>query len=83
MENQYAAILLSFPPESTPRDNAVYDNAAKNHLSQLSRILKENSAELIAYGPQLLEVRNPSTPCLEYLASELTYPSCHSCLIQL
>ena len=71
--DQYAQVLLSFPPETLPSDNESYDKAAKIHLSQLSRILRETSADLIEFGPELIEVRSlspvlPSTsPLLAHL----------------
>ena len=61
--DQYASVLLSFPPETPPADNESYDRAAKSHLNQLSRILKEKSADLIEFGPALIEVSSPSA-CL-------------------
>lgn len=77
--DQYAVVLLSFPPDlpapespesptPTPHDYAAYDKAAKNHLNQLSHLLKENSADLITHGPQLLGVR-PSRLSLHWLRS--------------
>ncbi len=56
--DQYATVLLSFPPDTTPHDDIhLYDKAAKHHLNQLSQILKENSADLIKDGPRFLDVR--------------------------
>ncbi|RYP55368.1 hypothetical protein DL768_000123 [Monosporascus sp. mg162] len=66
--DQYAAVLLSFPPEDTPPDLESYDKAVKNHLNQVTRILKDRSADLITYGPQILELLNPAVHSLSYLA---------------
>ncbi|CAJ2502862.1 Uu.00g102560.m01.CDS01 [Anthostomella pinea] len=66
--DQYASALLAFPPETDLNDNALYDQAARSHLNKLSKLLKERSNELVTYGPQLLELLDPSVNSLSYLA---------------
>lgn len=69
--DQYASVLLSFPPEgeaTTPRDNETYDRAVNVHLTKVSRILREQSADLIQYGPELLQLLDPAVNSLSYLA---------------
>ncbi|KAI1081181.1 hypothetical protein F5B20DRAFT_537136 [Whalleya microplaca] len=66
--DQYASTLLSFPPEPLPLDNDSYDKFAKGHLNKVSRLLKDRSADLIARGPQLLELLDPAVNSLSYLA---------------
>ena len=75
--DEYASILLSFPPEPIPSDNVTYDKAVKGHLNRISHILKEKSADLIQFGPQLLEVSFPltSVPRLtSYTLTDLRQP---------
>ena len=62
--DEYASVLLSFPPEPIPSDNVTYDKAVKGHLNRISHILKEKSADLIQFGPQLLEVNLFPSPSL-------------------
>ncbi|KAI1502784.1 hypothetical protein F5X99DRAFT_377370 [Biscogniauxia marginata] len=66
--DRYAPILLAFPPEDQFIDNDGYDKAVKTHLGRLTRILKEDSADLALNGPQLLELLNPAVNSLSYLA---------------
>ncbi|KAH9999768.1 hypothetical protein F4779DRAFT_605114 [Xylariaceae sp. FL0662B] len=66
--DQYASTLLAFPPEAHHVDNETYDKVVKSHLTKLSKLLKDRSADLIAHGPQLLELLNPALNSLSYLA---------------
>ncbi|KAI1389774.1 uncharacterized protein F4822DRAFT_399662 [Hypoxylon trugodes] len=77
--DKLASTLLAFPPEANlaSLDNEIYDAAARTHISKLSKLLRENHAELLAHGLQLLELLDPSVNSLSYLAviHTLTIPS--------
>lgn len=67
MEHLYST-LSSFPPEGPLQGLALYDKTAKQHLNRLSRLLKENMADLVHFGPQLLDLLDPAVHSLSYLA---------------
>ncbi|KAI5926982.1 hypothetical protein F4810DRAFT_651657 [Camillea tinctor] len=66
--DQLAPVLLAFPPENPTDDNDTYDKAVKAHLNRLTKLLKDNNADLILHGPQLLELLSPAVNSLSYLA---------------
>ncbi|KAI0601248.1 hypothetical protein F4775DRAFT_437940 [Biscogniauxia sp. FL1348] len=66
--DQLAPVLLAFPPENRLIDNDGYDKAVKIHLSRLTKLLKDNHADLVLHGSQLLELLNPAVNSLSYLA---------------
>ncbi|KAI0386637.1 hypothetical protein F5Y04DRAFT_68340 [Hypomontagnella monticulosa] len=69
--DKLASILLAFPSEPSlinTVDNGAYDNAVKGHITKLSKLLQERVADLIAHGPNLLAILDPSVNSLSYLA---------------
>ncbi|KAI5858168.1 hypothetical protein GGS23DRAFT_586879 [Durotheca rogersii] len=69
--DRLASALLAFPPGASLdglSDNAAFDQAVKPHVSNLSKILSDHSAELIGHAPQLLELLDPAVNSLSYLA---------------
>ncbi|KAF4837060.1 COP9 signalosome complex subunit 3 [Colletotrichum tropicale] len=61
------ATLLSFEPDQGMSDE-VYDSALKNHIAQISRLFKDLGNEVVANAPQLLEIVNPATHSVAFLA---------------
>ena len=70
--DQLAPVLLAFPPENRLIDNDGYDKAVKTHLGRLTKLLKDNHADLVLHGPQLLEVRSA---VVVYSACPIWHPS--------
>ncbi|KXJ91042.1 hypothetical protein Micbo1qcDRAFT_163770 [Microdochium bolleyi] len=67
---QHIATLKAFPPvgQQVLSTDEAYDGAVTAHLKSLSRLLRDNSADLTIHGPELLKDLDPSIHSLSYLA---------------
>ncbi|KAI1093191.1 hypothetical protein F5B19DRAFT_167217 [Rostrohypoxylon terebratum] len=66
-----ASELLAFPPGANLNcfeDDESYHNSVRVHVANLSKLLQEQSANLIIHGPELLAVLDPAINSLSYLA---------------
>ncbi|KAI0838634.1 hypothetical protein F5Y06DRAFT_39919 [Hypoxylon sp. FL0890] len=66
--DQLASTLLSYPPEAGLDHDVDRDSDIKAHVNRLSKLLKEKDADIVAHGPELLELLNPAVNSLSYLA---------------
>ncbi|KAI1778326.1 hypothetical protein F4818DRAFT_405683 [Hypoxylon cercidicola] len=67
--DKLAPILLAVPvPAEGSVDNAAYDTAVKTHVQKLSKLLKDQPGDVIAYGSKFLDLLDPSVHSLSYLA---------------
>ncbi|KAJ2985371.1 hypothetical protein NUW58_g5568 [Xylaria curta] len=72
-----ASVLLAFPPRGDLTDNETYHKAASAHIHRLSKMLKEQSRELVAFSTELFNVLDPAVHSLSYLTilNALMFPS--------
>ncbi|KAM7199252.1 COP9 signalosome complex subunit 3 [Naviculisporaceae sp. PSN 640] len=63
-----ASVLLAFPPTDPPKDNIQYDQLARSHYHKVERLIKENVNNFSTFAQQLLDVVNPATHSISYLA---------------
>ncbi|KAI1140394.1 hypothetical protein F5Y05DRAFT_378239 [Hypoxylon sp. FL0543] len=69
--DQLATTLLSYPPGADlnrAKHDVDYDRDTKIHVNKLSKLLKEKNADIVAHGPELLELLNAAVNSLSYLA---------------
>ncbi|KAI1419704.1 cop9 subunit [Xylaria sp. FL1777] len=76
--DQCVSALLAFPPpQSDVADNETYHKAALLHVQRLTKMIREQAQDLVAYSPEILNVVDPATNSLSYLAvlHALLFPS--------
>ncbi|KAI0144013.1 hypothetical protein F4776DRAFT_610246 [Hypoxylon sp. NC0597] len=69
--DQLASALLAYPREAnldSSVNDADYDRDTKAHVTKLSKLLKEQHADIVAHGAELLELLNSAVNSLSYLA---------------
>ncbi|KAI1822047.1 cop9 subunit [Xylaria intraflava] len=84
--DQYANILLSFPPQGDDPivDNEDYHKTAQLHVQLLEDMLKEHTRDLVTCSTELLNVVDPAVNSLSHLTilHALVFPSLASTVPQ-
>ncbi|KAI1466009.1 uncharacterized protein F4812DRAFT_435545 [Daldinia caldariorum] len=70
--DQLAATLLAFPESNNVDyslvDNPTFDANSKQHVSRLSKLLKDQTALLVIHGHELINLLDPAINTLSYIA---------------